>query len=286
MDVTAPRPPDRPDGCAKPAAPSPPADPAVGRITRSRSGGVFLVGIDRPTKRNGFTPEMCRELAYAYTEFEHDPEARCALLFSHGPHFTAGLDLPRMQAALRGPRPFCPEGCVDPFDLLEPRRTKPLVTAVEGITYTMGLELMLAGDIAVADAGSRFAQLEVRRGIMATGGATLRMVQRAGWGNAMRLLLTGDEFDAATAHRCGLVQDVTAPGEAFRHAWTIAAAIAAAAPLAVAATRANAGLGLQAGWPAASADLTRRQHALLATRDAAEGVRSFREKRPARFAGS
>ena len=280
----------RPGGAApahvKPPAPQPPADPETGRITRARDGGVFLIGLDRPTKLNGFTPHMSRELAHAYTEFENDPDARCALLFSHGPHLTAGLDLPRMQKAIREPRAFCPDGCVDPFDLFEPRRTKPLVTAAEGITFTVGLELMLAGDVGVAAADCRFAQLEARRGIMATGGATLRMVQRAGWGNAMLFLLSGCEFDADTALRCGLVQEVTPPGQAYARARAIAETIADAAPLAVRAMRANADLALQAGWDRAIAELGPRQHRLLDTRDAAEGVRSFQEKRPARFTGS
>ena len=270
----------------KPAAPQPPADPEVGRITRARDGRVFLIGLDRPTKLNGFTPEMCRELAYANTEFENDPEARCALLFSHGPHFTAGLDLPRMQKVIREPGAFCPEGCVDPFDFLEPRRAKPLVTAMEGITFTIGLELMLAGDVGIAAADCRFAQLEAKRGIMATGGATLRMVRRAGWGNAMLFLLSGCEFDADTALRCGLVQEVTPPGQAYGRARAIAEEIADAAPLAVRAMRANADMALQEGWDRAIADLGPQQHKLLQTSDAAEGVRSFREKRPARFTGS
>ena len=144
MKATASARDDAPDH-VKPAAPLPPADPETGRITRARDGRVFLIGIDRPTKLNGFTPEMCRELAHAYTEFENDSEARCALLFSHGPHLTAGLDLPRMQKVIRESRAFSPEGCVDPFDFLDPHRTKPVVTAMEGFTYTIGLELMLAG---------------------------------------------------------------------------------------------------------------------------------------------
>ena len=270
----------------KPAAPLPPADPEMGRITRARDGRVFLIGIDRPTKLNGFTPEMGRELAHAYTEFENDSEARCALVFSHGPHLTAGLDLPRMQKVIRESRTFVPEGCVDPFDFLDPRRSKPVVTAMEGFTFTIGLELMLAGDIGVASADCRFSQLEVKRGIMATGGATLRMVQRAGWGNAMLFLLTGCEFDAETALRCGLVQEVTPPGQAYERARTIAEEIADAAPLAVEATRANARMALHEGWDQAIADLQPRQHTLLQSSDAAEGVRSFQEKRPARFTGS
>ena len=70
---------------------------------------------------------------------------------------------------------------------------KPLVIAVQGICFTVGVELMLSADIVVAADDCRFSQMEVKRGIMARGGATIRMVERAGWGNAMRYLLTGDE---------------------------------------------------------------------------------------------
>ncbi len=270
----------------KPEAPDPPADPGVGRITTARDGHVFLIGIDRPTKLNGFTPEMCRELAEAYTAFEHDGDARCAVVFSHGAHFTAGLDLARMQGVIGKPRPFTPQGCIDPFDFLEPHRTKPVVTAAEGITFTIGLELLLAGDIAVAAANCRFAMLEATRGILATGGATLRLVQRAGWGQAMLYLLTGREFDAETALRCGIVQEVAPEGQAYTRARMLAEEIAAAAPRAVAAMRANARIALHSGWEQAVADFQPRQRELLATEDAAEGVRAFKEKRPPRFTGS
>src|SRR5919201_1442833 len=87
------------------------------------------------------------------------------------------------------------------LDLRDPRRTKPLVAAVQGFCFTLGIELMLAADIVVAADDCRFAQLEVKRGIMATGGATLRMAERAGLGCALLHLLTGDEFGAAEALR-------------------------------------------------------------------------------------
>ena len=67
---------------------------ADGRITYATDGHVRLIGLDRPAKYNGFTPKMLVELAQAYTDFEHDPDARAAVLFAHGDHFTAGLDLP------------------------------------------------------------------------------------------------------------------------------------------------------------------------------------------------
>jgi enoyl-CoA hydratase len=106
---------------------------------------------------------------------------------------------------------------VEPHDLGTPgyrRRSKPMVVAVQGITFTVGIELMLAADIVVAADDCRFSQLEVKRGIMATGGATLRMAERAGLGNALLHLLTGDEFGSAEALRLNFVQKVVPAGHA------------------------------------------------------------------------
>jgi enoyl-CoA hydratase/carnithine racemase len=120
---------------------------------------------------------------------------------------------------------------------------------------------------------------------MATGGATIRMVERAGWGNAMRYLLTGDEFDAATALRLGFVQEVAEPGEQYAAAMRIALAVAAQAPLAVTATLKNARLAVEHGPAQAVADFGPTQQFLMGTEDVKEGVASFIERRAARFQG-
>jgi len=83
--------------------------------------------------------------------------------------------------------PLVPTEEVDPFNLREPLRTKPLVVALKGICFTVAIELMLAADIAIAAENCRFSQLEVKRGIMPGCGATFRMRERAGWGNAMKI---------------------------------------------------------------------------------------------------
>ncbi|MGH9519798.1 MAG: enoyl-CoA hydratase-related protein, partial [Terriglobales bacterium] len=149
---------------------------------------VLLISINRPAKRNGFTPKMFRELAQAYTRLDDEPALRVGVLHAMGEHFTAGLDLPTIAPLMRRGEKAIPFGLVEPTDLGTPgyrRRTKPMVVAVKGITYTLGIELMLAADIVVAADNCRFSQLEVKRGIMATGGATLRMAERAGLGNAL-----------------------------------------------------------------------------------------------------
>jgi len=247
------------------------------------------IGIDRVAKRNGFTPVMLRELSAAYTRLEDEPGLRVGVLYALGEHFTAGLDLPSMAESMQRGERMCPDGWVDPLDLGHPglrRRTKPMVVAVQGITFTLGLELMLAADMVVAADNCRFAQLEVQRGIMPTGGATIRMAQRAGWGNAMRYLLTGDEFDSATALRLNWVQEVVPVGQQLALALAWADHIAAQAPLAVVATRQNALQALELGPAAAVQTLSDTQQVLSRSADATEGVRAFVEKRPPRFSGT
>lgn len=262
--------------------------PAEGTITTERRGALLLVGINRPAKRNGFTPRMFRELGEAYTLLDEDPQLRVGVLFAHGDDFTAGLDLPAIAPFMQKGEKLWPENAVEPLNLGTPgyrRRTKPMVVAVQGITYTLGIELMLAADIVVAADDCRFSQLEVRRGIMATGGATLRMAERAGLGNALLHLLTGDEFGAAEALRLNFVQKVVPAGTQLEEALRIAETIAAQAPLAVVATRLNALKAVERGPLEAMAEFVPVQQRLARSEDAAEGVRSFVEKRAARFSG-
>lgn len=256
-----------------------------GRIHTKLKDGVFLIGIDRPAKLNGFTPEMLRGMVAAYTTYENEAAARCALVYAEGKHFTAGLDLPKVAPHLGSDWLLVEEGDIDPFDLRAPFRTKPVVFAVQGICFTLGIEMMLAADIVIAASDSRFSQLEVKRGLMATGGATIRMVERAGWGNAMRYLLTGDEFDSATALRLGFIQEVVEPGEQFGRALEIANDIAKQAPLAVRATLDSARQALGEGPAASAAQFGQVQKQLLSSEDFQEGLRSFKSKRPAQFSG-
>ncbi len=262
--------------------------PAEGTISTERRGALLLIGINRPAKYNGFTPRMFRELGEAYTLLDDDESLRVGVLHAFGKHFTAGLDLPTIAPLMQRGEKAIPLGMVEPTDLGTPgyrRRNKPMVAAVKGITYTLGIELMLAADIVVAADDCRFSQLEVKRGIMATGGATLRMAERAGLGNAMLHLLTGDEFGSAEALRLNFVQRVVPAGQELEEALRIARAIAEQAPLAVVATRLNVLKAIEQGPLTAMEEFIEVQQRLSNSEDAAEGVRSFVEKRPARFTG-
>ncbi len=258
----------------------------LGRIlTEVIDGHVLTIAIDRPAKYNGFTPEMMDGLVNAFTRLDEDPDLWCGVVHAVGPHFTAGLDLPRFQARMReGERSTDREGMVDPTALGRGCR-KPVIYAVKGITYTVGIELMMGGDIAVAADDCRFRQHEPLRGIHATGGATIRFVERGGWGNAMYHLLTSDEFDAVEAHRIGLVQEVVPAGTEFDRALELAGVVCAGAPLAVQATKASSLRYVLEGQGAAIAAFAATQAELATSEDFKEGLASFVERRDPRFSG-
>jgi enoyl-CoA hydratase/carnithine racemase len=256
-----------------------------GRIVVEQRGHLLLIGLDRVAKLTGVSEKMFIELADAYDRLEKDPELRVGVLHAFGPHFSAGIQLDQLQERFKQGLHLTPFGHVDPFGLFPPLRTKPVVAAVQGISFTITIELMLAADIVIAASDCRFGQIEVKRGIFANHGATIRIVERAGWGNAMRYLLTGDEFDSATALRLGLVQEVVEPGQQLPRAIELAEKIAAQAPLAVQATLTNARRAVLHGVESAVMEFGPLQQELFATEDAAEGVLSFKEKRQADFKG-
>lgn len=255
------------------------------RVTVERRGHLLLIGLNRPEKRNAVDRRMYSELSLAFGELDGDDDLRAGVLHAAGDHFTGGLELTDWVGVIETDGLAPAEGGLDPLGISSDPVRKPVVSAVQGRCLTIGIELMLASDIRVAAEDARFAQIEVKRGIYPTGGATWRFLRDAGWGNAMRYILTGDEFDAAEAHRMGLVQEVVAPGRQLERAIEIADTIARQAPLAVRATLASARLAEREGYPAAVARLLDTQRDLIVSDDAREGVQSFIERREGNFTG-
>ena len=256
------------------------------RVLVEKVGHVLQIGLNRPHKANAADAQLLGELALAYGMLERDPHLRVGLVYAVGEHFTAGLDLadiaPRVTA---DGLDLVPDGGIDPWGISTPPVSKPVVLAVHGICFTLGIELMLASDIVVAADDTRFAQLEVARGILPFGGATLRFAQRTSWGNAMRWMLTGDEFSAHDALAMGLVQLVCSPGEQREHALVLAERIAAQAPLAVQATLASARRAESQGAQAAAAALQPTLVSLMKSKDAAIGMKAFLAREDAVFIG-
>jgi enoyl-CoA hydratase/carnithine racemase len=257
------------------------------RISIEQRGHILLIGLNRPAKRNAFDRQMLDELALAYARLEDSEDVRCGVLFAEGEMFTAGLDLAAIAPtiAISGALEY-PENSIDPLNLYGGRtRTKPLVAAVHGKCLTVGIELLLAADVRIASETTTFAQIEIKRGIFPFGGATLRFPEVSGWGNAMRWLLTGDEFDANEALRIGLVQEIVEHGKHIDKAIEIAETISRQSPLGVQATIASARKLQIEGFDAAAKDLMPQVMKLFASEDAREGVQSFIERRDGNFKG-
>ena len=256
------------------------------RITVERDGHVLRIGFNRPEKRNAADHRLLAELAVAYGELERDPELRVGFVFAHGEHFTGGLDLADVGPRIGpGGLDIAADGGINPWQVSGQQLSKPVVIAVHGTCLTLGIELILASDIAVAAESTAFGQIEVARGILPFGGATIRFPRAVGWGNAMRWILTGDSFDAAEAHRIGLVQEVVPDGAQFERGLQLAHRVAAQAPLAVQAALANARIAVRDGDAAAEADLQPELVKLASSEDARIGMQAFVTRTPATFVG-
>jgi len=254
-----------------------------GRIRVERLDHILKVTIDNPAKKNSFSPDMMVQLSEALSLLDHDDALWVGVLCAEGRDFTAGLDMPKFFGPNAEVKPR-PEGGIDPFGLANQCR-KPMVTAVQGIVYTVGIELMLAGDIVVAADDARFCQMEAKRGIAPLGGAHFRYITRSGWGDAMYHLLLCDEFDATEAHRIGLVQEVVPAGQQTERAMELARLIAKNAPLGIQATKEAGRQFIAGGEEAAIAAIPAIKERVLQSADAAEGIKSFVERRSAVFTG-
>lgn len=261
------------------------ANSGPGRVTREQRGHLFLIGLDRAGKRNAFDSHMLTDLALAFGEYERNDEARCAVLFAHGEHFTAGLDLMELTPKLASGGFQYPAEGIDPWGVSKPRRTKPVVLAVQGTCWTAGIELVLNADIAIAASNTRFAHLEVLRGIPPSGGSTVRFTQAAGWTNAMRYMLTGEDFGAQKALEMNLLTEVVEPGQELERAIEYAERIAKAAPLAIKATLQSAFLARDEGDDVALSQLNELLFGLIKSEDVREGVMAMMQKREPVFKG-
>jgi enoyl-CoA hydratase len=254
-----------------------------GEVRMATDGRIAIISVDNVAKKNAYTPEMMDQLSQHLTAFDNDDDLWVAVICPEGEHTTAGLDMPKFfgPAAPVKPRPA---DWVHPFGL-EKRARKPIISVVQGITYTIGIEMMLAGDIVIAADTARFCQMESKRGIAPLGGAHFRYITRTGWGNAMYHLFLCDEFDAKRAYEIGFVQEVHPFGQHRERALEIARLICKCAPLGLRATKEAAQTFIEHGERAAIECIPTIKEKVFASEDFKEGLRSFAERRPADFKG-
>ncbi len=233
-------------------------------------GDVLVVTIDRPEARNAVNTAVAEGLAAAVDRLDGDDGLRVGVFTGAGGTFCAGMDL---KAFVAGERPFVGERGFAGIVRRPP--VKPLIAAVEGWAVAGGFEIALACDLIVAARDARFGIPEVKRGLVAAGGALIRLPHRIPYHLAVELALTGDPIDAERAHAIGLVARLAEPGGAVTAARELAATIAANGPLAVAATKRILAADEAGAWER-QAEIT---EPVFASEDAREGARAFAEKR-------
>ncbi|KOS56718.1 crotonase/enoyl-CoA hydratase family protein [Rhodococcus rhodochrous] len=238
-----------------------------------RQGGILLITINRPEVRNAANGAVSRGLAEAIQELDANPALSVAVLTGAGGHFCAGMDL---KAFVAGEEIAIP-GWGLGFAECPP--VKPIISAVEGFALAGGTELVLATDLVVASREAKFGIPEVKRGLVAGGGALLRLPSRIPYQKGMEFALTGESFSAEQGYDYGFVNILTEPGEALEHARNLAVRISGNGPLAVAATKQI--IVSSANWTAEEA-FTKQSEIMspvFASADAVEGATAFAEKR-------
>lgn len=255
-----------------------------------RDGSILILTMNRPQRRNAFSPEMLARMSDAWVELSEDPALRVGIVTGADGHFSSGADLKAMAGMGSGSSEWAERLKTD-ADLAwrallrHYRPTKPLIAAVEGYAIAGGTEILQAMDIRVAAETATFGIAEVRRGLFPLGGSTVRLRRQIPYTIAAELLLTGRFVSAREAKEIGLIGHVVPEGQALAKAKEIARQIAENGPLAVQAVlkslRETEGLSevdglkreLEIGQP------------IFGTKDAAEGPRAFAEKRKPKFTG-
>jgi enoyl-CoA hydratase len=260
----------------------------VAPVLYDTSEHVGVITLNRPEARNAVDRELALALEAAVDRLEADPELRVGVLAANvdgqtRPVFCAGADLKVVRETGSAATLDTERGGFAGFVYRE--RDKPIVVAVDGLATAGGMEIVLAADVVVATTRSSFGLAEVRHNLIAAAGGLFRLPRAIGRAPAMDAILTGEPIDADRAFQLGLVSRLAEPGAALDTAIDVARAIAAAAPLAVRASRQI----VRAAGQVDDDELRERSRALLdellATEDAAEGLQAFAEKRPPEWQG-
>jgi len=264
-------------------------------LVYEKRDGIAHLTMNRPEKRNAFSPEMICRLADAWHDFREDASLRVAILTGAGDTaFSAGADLGTLIPLLTRAR--AAEDEWDERILRQPsllqmallRRVelyKPVIAAVNGFALAGGTEIIQATDIRLASRNARFGLSEPKRGLVPAGGSMVRLVRQIPFSKAMEILLTGDDLSAEEAHRIGLVNKVTSPGRLHDEAVAVAHRIAENGPLAVRTIKEvvlrTSGVPLEDAYAVEDTGAA----VVMRSSDAREGPRAFLEKRKPRFQG-
>ena len=180
---------------------------------------ITIVTIQRPEVRNAVDRDTAEELAYAFRQFDADPNSDVAILMGAGGNFCAGADLKAFNNHLSRDG----DGPMGPTRM---RLSKPVIAAVEGYAVAGGLELALWCDLRVAAKDAVFGVFCRRFGVPLIDLGTVRLPRLIGQSHAMDMILTGRPVEGEEALRMGLANRLTDPGLALDGACDLAQIIA------------------------------------------------------------
>ena len=260
-------------------------------VVVERHEGVFEITLNRPEILNAVNRETIADLAAAVAEAAEDRAARAVLLRGTGTHFCAGGDITMFAELIRLAPAERQKALYRIVDTLHPllirmrHMPKPVVAAVQGAAAGFGLSLVLAADLALAAEDAVFTSGYIHLGTSPDGGLTGTLARTLGLKHAAELMLLGDRFDARRALALGLLNRVVPAETLAAEAAALAARLAAGPTHAYARTKALLQATLGDGFDAQLRRETESFAACAATKDFAEGVRAFLEKRRPVFAG-
>lgn len=270
-------------------------DDASPHLLVEKRGGIAYVTLNRPDKRNAFSPEMLVRLCDAWVDIASDPQIRVVLLTGSGDKaFSSGGDLgsviPLMMRTRKPVGEWEERFAADRKQLgtailRNATFFKPVVVAINGHAHAGGAEFVLSTDIRVMSSEATIALTEVRRGLIAGGGSLARLARQVPWAHAMELALVGEPITAQHALAIGLVNRVVPPKDVLPTAEDFARRISLGAPVAL--LKSKEAIVRGSGRPLEEAFAIESQCTKenAATDDAKEGPRAFMEKRPPVFTG-
>jgi enoyl-CoA hydratase len=243
-------------------------------VLTERRDGVLLITLNRPDARNAVNLPLAEGIAAALDDLDASDDVAVGVLTGAGKGFSSGMDL---KAFATGERPWV--GDRGFAGIVQRSAEKPLIAAIEGFAVAGGFEVTLACDLLVAARDARVGIPEVKRSLVAAGGALIRLPKRIPYHVAMEMALTGDPISAERAHELGIVNRLAEPGNAVEVALELAAEIARNGPLALDASKKIVASSLD--WDEAEAWQKQGEIVgpVFVSEDAREGAVAFAEKR-------